>query len=261
MQLFVVGPPRSGTTIVTQFLNHHEDIRIFDEIDLIQAGRYGESVMGTLHAFLVDRGVYDLYRRCVQESGDPAVVLQSIMSEIARPSTIWGEKNPMYATQLNALWRSFPEAAVLFVLRDPREVVNSCLVHRGSPLRAATDFWIKDTVAEALALVERCLEPLDAGEAELEVLRYEAFAVRPKATLDATLGRWGLTFSDGALSLAHPAPETAGDHQFFRDGVPLPWKVGNLSPLRQASSARDRVDADDPAWGQVDALARRFGYD
>ena len=36
MQLFVVGPPRSGMTIVTQFLNHHEDIKIFDEIDLIQ---------------------------------------------------------------------------------------------------------------------------------------------------------------------------------------------------------------------------------
>ena len=42
-------------TIVTQFLNSHEDIKIFDEIDLIQVGR-GGSVIGTLQAFLVDRG-------------------------------------------------------------------------------------------------------------------------------------------------------------------------------------------------------------
>jgi hypothetical protein len=110
-------------------------------------------------------------------------------------------------------------------------------------------------------VVKDRLEPLEAGGDELVVLRYEAFVARPKATLDAALGRWDLTFSGGADALAHSAPETVGDHQFFRDGAPLPWKVGNLSPLRQAPRARDRVDADDPAWAEVDALARHFGYE
>ena len=260
MQLFVVGPPRSGTTIITQYLNRHEDIKIFDEIDLIQVGRYGSSVFGTLQAFLLDRGAYEAYLGRAREAADPAAALRAVMSEIARPCTIWGEKNPMYATRLDALRRSFPEAVVLFVLRDPREVVNSCLAHRGSPLRTPTDFWIKDSVAEALTLMQSCLEPLEAGEAGLVVLRYEAFVARPKATLDAALGPWGLTFSDDAAALAHAAPETAGDHQFFRDGAPLPWKLGNFAPLSQAQPARDRVDGDDPVWAQVDALARRFGY-
>ncbi|WP_156751720.1 MULTISPECIES: sulfotransferase [unclassified Mycobacterium] len=261
MQLFVTGPPRSGMTMVTQFLNHHDNIRIFDEIDLIQVGRYGESVIGTLQAFLLERGVYLDYRRRARETADPALVLRTLMGEIAGPGVIWGEKNPRYATQLAALRRSFPEAAVLFVLRDPREVVNSCLVHRESPHRTPMDFWIKDSVAEALALVDSSLEPLETADAELVVLRYEDFARRPTATLDAALGRWGLTFSDSAVALAHSAPETVGDHQFLRDGVPLPWKVGNLSPLRQAPPIRGRVDAGDRVWGQVETLARRFGYD
>jgi Sulfotransferase family len=248
-------------TIVTQFLNHHDAIKIFDEIDLIQVGRHGESVIGTLQAFLVDRGAYDVYRHRARETADPAIALRSVIGEIAHPCTIWGEKNPRYATQLSALKRSFPEAVPLFVLRDPREVVNSCLAHRDSPLRTATDFWIMDTVGDALALVQRYLEPLDDGEAGLVVLRFEAFAARPRETLDAALGRWGLTFSDSALPIAHAAPETVGDHQFFREGAALPWKAGNLCPLRSTSSARDRADADDPVWAQVDALARRFGYE
>lgn len=244
-------------TIVTQFLNHHDDIKIFDEIDLIQVNR--GPVSGTLAAFLLERGAYeDLRDRAVHT--DPAVALRAIMSEIARPFTVWGEKNPRYAAQLQTLRRTFPEAVVLFVLRDPREVVNSYLLHRDSPARAKTDFWIKDTVAEALALVQSCLEPLEGGETEVVVLRYEDFAARPTATLGAALGAWGLSFSDSAASLAHPAPETAGDHQFFRDGRPLPWKVDNLSPLRRVSSARDRIDPDDPAWFHVDTLASRFGY-
>jgi Sulfotransferase family len=260
VQLFVVGPPRSGLTIVTQFLNHHEDIKIFDEIDLVQIGRSSGSVVGTLAAFLLDRGVYEAYRRCARETADPARALQAIMSEIARPCTIWGEKNPRYAMRLEVLRRSFPEAVVLFVLRDPRDVVNSYLLHRDSRVRTHVDFWIKDTVAEALALVESCLEPLKTDDAEVVVLRYEAFAARPRATLDAAFGRWGLSFSESAVPLAHSAPETVGDNQFFRHGAPLPWKVGNLSPLRQAPTVRDRIDADDPTWSQVDALARRFDY-
>ncbi|MFY2858580.1 hypothetical protein ACOJVU_01740 [Mycobacterium sp. THU-M104] len=41
----------------------------------------------------------------------------------------------------------------------------------------------------------------------------------------------------------------------------LPWKAGNLRPLRRVVPARDRIDAYDPAWAQVDALACHFGYD
>lgn len=245
-------------TIVTQYLNHHEDIKIFDEIDLIQVDR--GSIVGTLAAFLLERDVYQAYRRSAQETADPAGALRAIMSEIARPCTIWGEKNPRYATRLDHLRRCFPESAILFVLRDPRQVVNSYLLHRDSPARMDVDFWIKDTVAEAFALLQSCLEPLTADDADLVVLRYEAFAARPKETLDAACGSWGLSFSDSAGPLSYSAPETAGDNQFFRRGTPLPWKVGNLAPLRQVPSARDRIDADDPTWSEVDALAQRLGY-
>lgn len=258
MQLFVVGPPRSGLTIVTQFLNHHEDIEIFDEVDLVHVNR--GRVIGTLAAFLLERGVYEDYRHRAEETGDPVRALQAIMSEIARPCSIWGEKNPRYAMRLEILRRTFPEAVVLFVLRDPREVVNSYLLHRDSKERTRLDFWIKDTVAEALALLESCLEPLKASDAELLVLRYEAFAARPRDTLEAAFDRWGLQFSESAVPLAHSAPATVGDNQFFRHSAPLPWKVGNLSPLRQTPAARERIDADDPTWSQVDALARYFGY-
>jgi hypothetical protein len=260
VQLFVVGPPRSGLTIVTQFLNHHEDIKIFDEIDLVAAERSRGMVAGTLGAFLLERGAYDAYRQSVQESADPSGALRAIMSEIAHPCRIWGEKNPRYAMRLQILRRCFPEAVIVFVLRDPREIVNSYLLHRDSDQRTDLDFWIKDTVAEALALLRTCLQSLAADHAELVMLRYEDFAARPTATLDAALARWGLKFSDNAVPLAHRPPETVGDNQFYRAGTPLPWKAGNLAPLCQQPSARARIDADDPAWSEVEALAQRFGY-
>jgi hypothetical protein len=46
MPLFVVGAPRSGTTLVTQALNTHPAFKIFDEVSLIEALDFWAGVVG-----------------------------------------------------------------------------------------------------------------------------------------------------------------------------------------------------------------------
>lgn len=108
MQFFAVEALRFGTTIVTQFLNCHDQIKLFDEIDPIGAVRSGGPVTGGLEAFLRDRGLYETYRRCAEKTADPHAALHVLMNEIARPCTIWGEKNPWYAARLHMLTGMFP---------------------------------------------------------------------------------------------------------------------------------------------------------
>ena len=260
MPLFVVGPPRSGTTIVTQTLNTHPKIKIFDEVSLIDALDHGEAIVGKVRAFLMQRGGYEAFRTRVLETGDPASALSEVMASIVGPGNIWGEKNPMYATQLDVLRQSFPDALLLFLLRDPRHVVNSYLAHRNSPSRSHLDFWIKDTVSEALTLLETCLEPLTEARADLVVLRYEHFMADPKATLDGVLSRWNIHLQEETLFSPHLAPDSVGDHQFFRRGALLPWKESNLSALRPSIDPQDRLDPSDPAWAKVNELAASLGY-
>jgi hypothetical protein len=260
MQVFIVGPPRSGTTIVSQVMNADGRIKIFDEIDLINVAEFGEHVVGKLRAFLFERGAYDAFRELAGSTDDCALALRQVMEALAAPALVWGEKNPLYATRLEVLRRLFPDALFLFVQRDPRAVVNSYLAHRASPLRRSVDFWIKDTVAEALALVESCLQPLEGREGDVAVLRYEEFVEQPKPVLDRILERWRLELHEPDLAARYDAPETLGAEQFFRQQTVLPWKSGNLSPLRREPQSRDRIDAGDPAWAKVDALAATLGY-
>jgi len=121
MPLFVIGPPRSGTTIVTQTLNAHDQIKIFDEVSLIDVLEFGPSIVGKLRAFLIERGCYDDFRATAEEIDDPVVALGQVMASITAPRMIWGEKNPMYATRLEALRQGFPGSRMLFLLRDPRQ--------------------------------------------------------------------------------------------------------------------------------------------
>ena len=260
MQVFVVGPPRSGTTIVAQVLNTHPRIKVFDEVDFIDVDQFGEQIVGKLRAFLMARGLYDAYRAGVGRGGDCGRALDQVMTFAAGPDLIWGEKNPMYATRLDVLRRAFPEALILFVLRDPRAVVNAYLAHRASPSRSRADFWIKNTVTEALTLAESCLQPLQVRPGAVSVLRYEHFIEDPKAALDAVLQPLGLVCPKPDMTAALRAPETVGDHQFFRQSAVLPWKCGNLSPLRRELRRTERLDPADPAWMTVDGLAETFGY-
>jgi len=260
VQVFIVGAPRSGTTIVTQVLNTHDQIKIFDEVSLIDVLDFGGMVVGKLQQFLIERGCYEDYRSRVQGAGDPAAALREVMTAVSAPRSIWGEKNPMYATRLDALRRGFPEARFLFVVRDPREIVNSYLLYRDAPARSSQDFWIKDSVADAAALVELCWEPISSEQSDVSILRYEQFIADPKATLDSIFSDWGLQFAEEALINAHSAPDTVGDLQFYRRGAPLPWKLANLSPIQSNASPRPRIDAFDPTWARIDELATRFGY-
>jgi hypothetical protein len=260
MQLFVVGAPRSGTTIVTQALNAHDQIKIFDEVSLIDVLEFGGQVVGKLRAFLEEQGCYEDFCSRVAEGETPATVLCQVMAAVTAPRTIWGEKNPMYATRLGALRGGFSQAHFLFVVRDPREIVNSCLLYRDSSFRSRQDFWIKDSVMDALALVEYCWEPIRTEQTDVSVLRYEQFVARPKATLDAIFSAWQVQFKEEALFNANSAPDTVGNLQFFRRGAPLPWKLANLSPIQSEAPQRGRVDSSDPAWTRVDELAAQFGY-
>lgn len=258
--LFIVGAPRSGTTIVAQALNTHDEIKIFDEISLIDGLIFDGALVGTLGEFLLERRRRDDYDACIAAGDPPAIALRHALAACASPKPIWGEKNPMYATRLATLRQGFPGARFLFVIRDPREVVNSYLGYRAATARSRHDFWIKDTVADALALVASCFEPLDTASADVSILRYEDFVAAPAPALMDVFSTWNLRFSADALAKAHSPPDTFANMQFFRGGAPLPWKLANLSPIKGEPLRRDRIDPHDEAWAKVDALAAKFGY-
>lgn len=121
---FLVGFPRSGTTLLEQALASHPGIRTMEEVDCLGdvAGEFFYAPDGMVRFAGLGEGALDelraRYWRGVAEQG---LILD-------RP--VFVDKMPLNSVHLGAVARLFPAAKILFALRDPRDVVFSCFRRR-----------------------------------------------------------------------------------------------------------------------------------
>ncbi|RAO74725.1 tetratricopeptide repeat-containing sulfotransferase family protein [Dyella jiangningensis] len=119
--VFVVGFPRSGTTLLEQMLDAHPDFRSMDERDFVYelihrmqaAGQSYPQDLGRLAQDEAEqlRSLYlDMSRRVVPDLGQRRLV----------------DKNPLNMLCLPMIARLFPEARIVMCLRHPCDVLLSC---------------------------------------------------------------------------------------------------------------------------------------
>jgi len=121
---FLVGFPRSGTTLLEQALASHPEIRTMEEVDCLgdTVGEYFYATDGMARFAALGEDelarLRETYWRRVSESG------------IAADRTVFVDKMPLNSVHLGMIARLFPNAKILFALRDPRDVVLSCFRRR-----------------------------------------------------------------------------------------------------------------------------------
>ena len=119
--VFVVGFPRSGTTLLEQMLDAHPDFRSMDERSFIHAltegmelaGQHYPDALGTLTDD--DAGqLRALYFRRVAQ----------VMPDLGAHRLV--DKNPLNMLCLPMIMRLFPQARIILCLRHPCDVLLSC---------------------------------------------------------------------------------------------------------------------------------------
>ena len=122
--VFLMGFPRSGTTLLESMLTAHPDVVSLEERNTLQASiRAWLTDQATLNRLMNARDVElapyrQDYWACVKAFGsDPT-------------GRIFIDKNPFNSLKLPLIYRLFPDAKVVFSVRDPRDVVFSCFRRR-----------------------------------------------------------------------------------------------------------------------------------
>lgn len=213
--LFVVGCPRSGTTLLQRMLDNHPDLTVANDTHFIPKAIEGlEGGDPPLTPELFKRVVE--YRRFQRLGLPPAAVQEAagrastyrefvaaLYSELGRMQgkPLAGEKTPDYVRCLPLLHTLFPWAKVVHIIRDGRDVALSTLEWaREDKGPGRLKLWREEPVA-VCALWWRWL--VTTGQADAKRLgagvyrevRYEDLVARPEESLRGIAGFLGVPFA------------------------------------------------------------------
>ncbi|MGZ6038719.1 MAG: sulfotransferase [Phenylobacterium sp.] len=178
--VFLMGFPRSGTTLLEQVLASHPQVEALEE---------RESLIDAMRAFLA--APEDLHRLAQADEAELAPLRAAYWDRVRAEGAdvagkVFVDKHPLNTLKLPLIARLFPDARILFARRDPRDVVLSCYRRRfamsGSAYQLLTLPGAAGYYDAAMRIAER-MEP--ALGARTHVVRHEALI----ADFDAVVGQ------------------------------------------------------------------------
>lgn len=173
---FLLGHPRSGTTLLEQVLAAHEDI-----VDADETSSFHDTVWFPLSIEAAKKYDKQLYRLL---SDLPADLERSLRDEYFRhlefemgttgQERLWLDKNPALTLQLLAVLRVIPESKIIVALRDPRDVCISAYMQRVELTNWSVNWLsLQDTVDMYVLAMNNWLRLRDLGGFESIEVRYE----------------------------------------------------------------------------------------
>ena len=212
---FLVGFPRSGTTLLEKVLAAHPGIVTLEEVDhLGQAGAHWLADTTALDS-LADLG-------CPEADAARQAYWRSVNSTACGnlSGKLLLDKLPLHTLALAVIAKLFPRARILFALRDPRDVVLSCFRRRFQMNSAMFEFLsLEDTAAYYDAVMT--LLQIYRGTLSLPLLdvRHETLVADFEATVPRVLEFLGSHWDPGVSRFAENRradPRTPSDIQLAR---------------------------------------------
>jgi hypothetical protein len=233
--VFVVGVPRSGTTLLASLLSSHSALAAGPETAffaslaaaggerVVDSGSWPESAVEFLAASrlegesLLER--YDLDRSRAADllrPADPSVAtVLALLGEAAASATgkrRWVEKSPVHLQYVREIRRHFPRAPIVRIVRDPRDVA----------LSLAAVPWGPDDMTAGLLYWRRFHERsrnFFASDPASFTVRYEELVERPEAILRELCGFLGESFEPAMLTEARPTEGLVRPNESWKENA------------------------------------------
>lgn len=246
--VFLLGFPRSGTTLLEQLLAAHPQVRALEEEPLL-ASAYS--------AFLADDAACASLAELRQEEAAAWTehYWRSVQSRVPDVSgKVFVDKQPAGTLNLPVIARLFPGAKILFAIRDPRDVVLSCFrqsFQMNAMTYAFTDLLeTADCYDACMTFAELARERLPLAWADV---RHEDLIEDVEGELDRILGHLGLCRHERMIDVAATANARP---------IRTPSATQVRAGLNRRGLGRWRHYSDllEPVFPTLAPWVKRFGY-
>lgn len=196
--VFLVGFPRSGTTLLDTILMGHPDTVVMEERPVII--RLQQELGG------FDK-ITTLGKSEIQEAQKRYFEIANEYAEV-KPGSLLVDKAPLLLNEAAFIHRLFPSSPFLLAIRHPADVLLSCFVSNFNLNSAMANFLRLDTAAEFYDLTfqtwenARSVFPLNVHK-----ITYEEMVEDPPAVLRPVVEAIGLSWHEDMLDHTRTAAE------------------------------------------------------
>lgn len=274
--IFVVGAPRSGTTLLATFLASHSHIFCgpethffpyleanFSNLSSLLNGRNWSTRATQFMTELTvnDNRIIDLFEMTSQQiehhlfNRKPSIqaLLESLTMEkmMATQKGRWAEKTPNHILHLRSIRALYPKAAIIRIIRDPRDAAASMAAKLpwASQVPLENAYLINDWYQKSQDFFRR--------DSLTFSLRYEDLVMQPEEKLKQLCDFIGEPFERAMLNRQDAAEQTAPDQE--------PWKKQVSQPLDAsrcyAWKRRDRTAEVDAIGTVCQTLIEKFDFE
>jgi tetratricopeptide (TPR) repeat protein len=248
--VFIVGFPRSGTTMLEQMLDAHPAYVSMDERTILQR----------CIEWMEERGLdypHDLARLTSRDLAALRDLYWTEVRQVAdlKPGQILVDKNPLYMLRLPMIRRLFPAARVICALRHPCDVILSC--------------YMQNFRSPAFMVLCSTLERL--AKSYVNSMRFWIHH-QPLLCPDAMLLRYEDTVGDFAAQVARIADyldiqdrhylEQFSEHAAGKGYISTPSYSQVIEPVNARAVARWQPYRDyfEPVFPIIEPIATHWGY-
>lgn len=268
--LFLVGCPRSGTTLLQRMLDAHPHVAIAPETFFIRKvymrrREYGdlgrESNWNRLIEDVMAMPVFDemgltkdkFISECreIERSYSSLFGLMLRQYKTIRRARLVGEKTPNHLLYIPTLSRFFPSAVFVHIIRDPRGVVNSW---KEVPWSTGSVVGDAHVWKRYLLSVRRIRKPVLSS---FMTVRYEDLVENPLSSMKRVCDFLKLPFDNAVIDFNRYSETSIDKHR-------EPWKERSFEPLDKSRALTWRKELSRKELAEIEAVVgremRRYDY-
>ena len=241
--VFVVGHARSGTTLLQMILNNHSNIAIYGEVHFFNPISDLKNLVPNLDS---DKNIDDFFQlltkiRTVHYLPDYEGFFDKVKIKLKKDKTAnyetfykylleeygevenatrWGDKTTMNVRYLAELLQIFPQAKIIHIIRNPKDVIASKIRVPWSP-----NSIIINAFKWKIDILYGRKFAADHKDSYTEI-RYEDLVSSPQSEIKRLLNFIDEPFEDAILNFYQKSQEYVRNE---------PWKEGVTSPINPKS--------------------------
>ena len=280
--IFVVGCPRSGTTLLGLMLDCHPDVSITHEAGIFHLLyhhpgrlRWNLSSIASNQKFFerlqynsnlqeaFGKNVVSAVIAELQTKGQltAKVVIDCLFAAFLRQTgkSIWGDKTPTHFYYVGDILSLYPQARVVFVTRDPRAVFASMKRYAKKTKGTRNQFWwMTENPEKASMLWLDAYESWAKWKDKIFLVKYEELVQGPELTLRKLTDDYlKISYDSDMLKYYEKAEDKIGNIPEWHKPTTHKVNPGEVDRWRLELTSKEIAQVECILHGQM----KQFGYE